>query len=111
MSSCSRRMAWGFTSLPSQRSMASSSAASSAESVMSVVRFGFEVARALHHQDGALEVAYLHAGLVQADGLHADDAGVGTALRFALVEHLGLRVQGIAGEQGVGQPDVGPAEV
>src|SRR6185503_13308591 len=115
MSSCSRRITCGRTSFSSQRSMASSSAASSAGSVLRgarvtagnpmtvsgflVIGFQFDfVAAALHDQHGAVELAHLDAVLVQADGLDADQPGPRAALRFALVEHFGFGIERVAGE-------------
>src|SRR5688572_28763705 len=65
--------------------------------LVSVVGLDFHfVAGALHDQHGAVELAHLDALLVQPDGLDADDAGAGTAVRFALVEHFRLGIERVA---------------
>src|SRR5687768_544508 len=97
--------------------MASSSAASSAGSVWriapsTVVGFDLElVATALHDDHAAVELAHLDLILIEAHGLDAHDAGVWAAVRLALVQHLGLGVQGVACEERVRELDVGPAEI
>src|SRR5688572_28315741 len=114
MSSCSSLITWGRTSFSSQRSTASSRAASSAGSAAGylVVGLGFEVACvSLNHEDGAVELADLHLVLIEAERLDRHDAGARATLRVALVEHLGLGVQRVAGKERVREPDVGPAEI
>src|ERR1700681_951818 len=56
---------------------------------------------AINHR-GAPEGDHLCPVLVEARGAHGDDADVGALARFANLEHLGSRVDGVALEHGVG---------
>ena len=49
--------------------------------------------------------------MVEARGLDPDDPEVGAAPRLSLLEHRGPGVDGVALEDGVGQPNFVPAEV
>ena len=64
---------------------------------------------AFGYKDLALEDADLGIILIDTPGQHADYSGVWTGARFALVEHFGIRIEGITGEDGRWQLDFFPA--